>query len=90
METERGQRPSDGPRSVQTVLDRGVWRHVRLMSVVQPRNPAEPTRNGLHDATQMCEQVVTAPVQPLRQNASAVRPVRATNASLPQGELCEH
>src|SRR5450432_3793343 len=58
--------------------------------MVQPRNPAEPPRDGLHDATQVCEQVPAAPVQPLRQNAGTVRTVTATSASLPQGELCEH
>jgi hypothetical protein len=51
--------------------------------VVQPRNPAVPTRDGVYDATQMCEQVVAAPVQPLRQNAGAVRTVAAKSAALP-------
>jgi hypothetical protein len=60
------------------------------MSMVQPRNPAEPPRDGLHDATQMCEQVVAAVLQPLRQHAGAVRTVTATSASLPQRKLCEH
>ena len=60
------------------------------MSMVQPCNPAEPARDGVHDATQMVEQVVAAAVQPLRQNAGAVRTVTATSVSLPQGELREH
>ena len=58
--------------------------------MVQPRNPAEPTRNGLRDTTQVGEQVHAAPVQPLRENAGAVRTVTGTSASLPHGEFCEH
>jgi hypothetical protein len=60
------------------------------MSMVQPRNPAEPARHGLRDAKQMCEQVVATSVQPLRQNAGAVQTLTTTRMSLPQGELCEH
>jgi hypothetical protein len=61
------------------------------VNAVQPRNPAEPGRHGLADATQMDEEIVAPPVQPLCESAGAERRVAAPSAaSLLEGEFCEH